>query len=154
MSDPNSTDSAARGRPGRGAHLRKHRWPDGTSGNPRGRPPKSKKGLTGHLQDALHETVSVTIAGEARKITKLQAMAMQIANKVASGDLRAIGQLKRLLAESPADVITPEPDTPLLHPETFRNLVARLRSTEPLESSAAKAALLPPSSLSPENPHE
>jgi hypothetical protein len=43
--------------------------------------------------EAVNDPVNVTIEGKTRKITKLQATAMQLATKAATGNDKAIGRL-------------------------------------------------------------
>ena len=43
--------------------------------------------------EAVNDPVNVTLEGNARKISKLQATAMQLATKAATGDTRAIVKL-------------------------------------------------------------
>jgi hypothetical protein len=76
---------------GRG-HPPKHtQFPKGKSGNPKGRP-KGSKNMSTYLMEAAHDQVSATIGGRARNISKLQAPAMQLATKAASGDQAAINK--------------------------------------------------------------
>jgi hypothetical protein len=58
------------------------------SGNSRGRPPKTPT-VSQAILDALGEKVHVTEQGKRKRVTKAQAIAKQIMNKGASGDLRA-----------------------------------------------------------------
>jgi hypothetical protein len=74
-------------RPPRHTQFRK-----GTSGNPKGRP-REAKNLAAVLDEALAEKVAILENGRRRKITKRCAMIKQLANKAASGDLRASRQL-------------------------------------------------------------
>jgi hypothetical protein len=76
---------------GRG-HPPKHaQFPKGESGNPKGRP-KGSKNMSTYLMEAAHDQVSATIGGKTRNISKLQATAMQLATKAASGDQVAINK--------------------------------------------------------------
>jgi hypothetical protein len=76
---------------GRG-HPPKHtQFKKGVSGNSKGRP-KGSKNFNTILKEAAEDTVVATIGGKQRKITKLQATAMQLATKAAAGDHKAIGK--------------------------------------------------------------
>jgi Family of unknown function (DUF5681) len=57
----------------------------GQSGNKKGRP-KGSKNLATIVMEAAGDTVTATIDGKPRKISKVQATAMQLANQAASGD--------------------------------------------------------------------
>ena len=61
------------------------RFRKGQSGNPGGR---RKKNMPALLADALNETISVTIDGEERQITKREAVVYQLVNKSTTADLR------------------------------------------------------------------
>jgi translation initiation factor 1 (eIF-1/SUI1) len=69
----------------------------GQSGNPKGRP-KGSINLATALDRALRERVTVVERGQQKSITKLEAAAKQLANKAASGDLRAFQFLLPQLA--------------------------------------------------------
>jgi len=69
------------------------RFKTGQSGNPKGRP-KGRPNFATALEKALRGTVVITENGRRRPISKREAAAKQLANKAASGDLKAI----RLLA--------------------------------------------------------
>jgi Family of unknown function (DUF5681) len=73
------------------------RFQKGQSGNPAGRP-KGSANLSTQLMRALSERVAVTSNGRRKTISKLEAIATQLSNKAASGDLTAIRLLTQLLA--------------------------------------------------------
>ena len=75
------------------------RFEKGRSGNPRGRP-KGGKNVASVLLDSVHEAVTVREGGRRKNITKLEAMAKQLANKAASGDARASQLLVQMLQAS------------------------------------------------------
>jgi len=83
----------------------------GQSGNPKGRP-KGSLNLATALHRAMRERVTVIERGRKKSITKLEAAAKQLANKAASGDLRAfqlllpqLGQVDDSLAMAPTEVL-------------------------------------------------
>ena len=81
------------------------RFKKGQSGNPRGRPKKSRT-LTQILQDVADSTVEVRKDGKSVRLSRLEAMALQLSQKALAGDIRAFGQLVRYLKEH--GVHTPE----------------------------------------------
>jgi hypothetical protein len=95
---------------GYGKPPRHTRFKKGRSGNPKGRP-KGAKNSTTLLNEALSEPVVITHNGRRKTVSKKQAIMMQIVNKAASGDHRAIQLLllnqiplieERLAATQPA----------------------------------------------------
>jgi hypothetical protein len=74
------------------------RYKQGQSGNPRGRPSGSKN-LRTLVTDAVNELVVVTEEGRRRKISKRQAMIMQLVNQALKGDLRAFKILLEILRD-------------------------------------------------------
>lgn len=77
------------------------RFPKGSTGNPRGRPRKDRSVSTAILKAAT-ATVTATENGKRRKIRKLDATAAQLANKGASGDIRAGKMLLDMAARAEA----------------------------------------------------
>ena len=121
------------------------RFKKGQSGNPGGRRAKSLPAL---LADALNETVSVTIDGRRRTITKREAIVTQMVDKSASADLRATKMLIDMMkdAEHKAGVAAPPPEPrPLTaaDKEVVQLFVARLRRQILQEIEEAKTAELP-----------
>jgi hypothetical protein len=84
----------------------------GQSGNPVGRRRHSGR-FTDRLLEALNEKVTINENGCKRKITKWEALAKQIANKGASGDLKSI----KLLLQIVDGIQEPEPVRPEGHPD-------------------------------------
>jgi uncharacterized protein DUF5681 len=76
---------------GRGNPPKHTQFRKGTSGNPKGRP-KGYKNFTTYLMEAARDQVTATVGGRTRKISKIQATAMQLATKAASGDQVAISK--------------------------------------------------------------
>src|ERR1019366_8436157 len=54
--------------------------------------PKGSKNLSTYLMEAARDQVSATVGGKTRKISKIQATAMQLATQAAGGDQAAIGK--------------------------------------------------------------
>jgi hypothetical protein len=81
---PNPTRQSGYGRPPEATRFRK-----GQSGNRKGRP-KGSLNVATVLVKALREKVVITENGRRRTVTKLEAAAKQLANKAASGELRAL----------------------------------------------------------------
>ena len=97
------------------------RFRKGISGNPKGRP-KGSKNLSTYLLEAARDQVSATVGGRVRKITKIQATAMQLATKAAGGDQAAINKFldwmdeieSRAAAARPSQFPLSEPDVEVL----------------------------------------
>ena len=80
---------------------RRGRFPPGQSGNRNGRPKKPKT-VSEPIITAMNKTVAASENGGKRRIRKLDATATQIANKGASGDLRAGKMLLDMAAQAEA----------------------------------------------------
>jgi adenylosuccinate synthase len=101
---------AKKSKVGRGNPPKHTRFRKGQSGNPKGRP-KGSKNLSTILMEAAGEEVIANIGGRSRRITTLQATAIQLATKAAGGDRNAIAKFldwmdefeKRAAAARPAD---------------------------------------------------
>lgn len=77
------------------------RFPPGQSGNRNGRPKKPRT-VSEAIITAMNKTVAANENGRKRRIRKLDATATQIANKGASGDLRAGKMLLDMAAQAEA----------------------------------------------------
>ena len=77
---------------GRGKPPLHTRFKKGDGRKRPGRTPGSKN-LRTIIMEAVNDPVTVTIEGKPRKITKLQATAMQLATKAATGNDKAIAKL-------------------------------------------------------------
>jgi hypothetical protein len=124
MADGQDDYKVAPGRPPLHSRFRK-----GQSGNPGGR---SKKKLHALLADAPNESVSVTIDGERRKITKREAVVHQLVNKSPTADLRATKMLFDTIKEvgQKASVTSPVPEPRRLDAadeEVVQHFVDRIR---------------------------
>ena len=83
---------------GYGRPPRQTRFEPGRSGNPRGRPNRSKN-LATLLSEALREPAIVTENGRRRKVSKRQAVIKQFVNRSAQGDLKAMQMLLGTMQE-------------------------------------------------------
>jgi replication-associated recombination protein RarA len=86
------------------------RFAPGKSGNANGRP-KAAKTVSAAIVSAINKTVMANENGRKRKVRKLDATATQIANKGASGDLRAGKMLLDMAAraeEQQASLVVPD----------------------------------------------
>jgi hypothetical protein len=83
---------------GFGKPPRSTRFQKGQSGNPRGRPSGSKN-LKTLLSEALNQRVIVAENGGRRKITKREAIVIQLVNRSATADPRALKMLLDLVRE-------------------------------------------------------
>ena len=83
---------------GYGRPPRHTRFEPGRSGNPRGRPNRSKN-LATLLSEALREPAIVTENGRRRKVSKRQAVIKQLVNRSARGDLKAMQMLLGTMQE-------------------------------------------------------
>jgi hypothetical protein len=75
---------------------RSTRFKPGQSGNPKGRP-KGTLNMATVLERTLRERVVVNENGKRKTVSKLEAAAKQLANKAASGDLKALQLLTALV---------------------------------------------------------
>lgn len=82
---------------GYGKPPRHSQFPQGRSGNSRGRPKGSKNSAT-LLRKALLQTVVAKADGRQRKVTKLEAIIRQLVTKAALGDHRSIALLLDMIA--------------------------------------------------------
>lgn len=81
---------------GYGRPPKKHQFPKGKSGNPKGRP-KGAKGLKTDLKEELASKITVKIAGQEHTGTKQRLMLKAITLRAATGDTRAAEKLFNLI---------------------------------------------------------
>lgn len=83
----------------------------GQSGNPKGRV-RGRANAATVLKDAVSARVTIMEGGRRVKRSKLDIAFMQLANKIAAGDLKALGMFLRLLplldTSEVAELITPD----------------------------------------------
>ena len=104
----------------------------GMTGNPKGRP-KGSKNLSTYLMEAARDQVSATVDGRTRKISKIQATAMQLATKAAGGDQAAIGKFLDWMDEIETRAAAVKPSQfPLSAPdiEVLRAAYERMKQCE------------------------
>ena len=112
-----TAQKVGRGNPPKHTQFRK-----GTTGNPKGRP-KGSKNLSTYLMEAARDQVSATVGGKTRKISKIQATAMQLATKAAGGDQAAIGKFLDWMDEIETRAAAVKPSQfPLSAPEALEGL--------------------------------
>ena len=87
MIDENNSDEVGYRKPPKHTQFVK-----GRSGNPKGRP-KGSQNLASMLAKAGRQRITITENGRSRSITKFDASMLQLMNKAASGDLKAIRQV-------------------------------------------------------------
>ena len=130
-----SNDDERKG--GRGNPPKHRQFRKGTSGDPKGRP-KGSKNLSTVIMEAARDEVSATINGKTRKISKLQATAMQLATKASAGDQAAINRFldwvdeieMRAAAARPAQFPLEERDV-----EVLRAAYERMKQCDPNEAT-------------------
>ena len=124
---------------GRGNPPKHTQFRKGTSGNPKGRP-RGSKNLTTYLMEAARDQVTATVGGKARRISKIQATAMQLATKAAGGDQGAIAKFLDWMDEIETRAAAAKPsEFPLSAPdiEVLRAMYERMKqcNTEKLDDA-------------------
>ena len=77
---------------GRGNPPKHRQFKRGVSGNPKGRP-KGSKNLATLIENAAYDKITVTTkSGETKMMSRIHAATMQLANKAAQGDPKAVLQ--------------------------------------------------------------
>ena len=110
---------------GYGRPPRHSRFEKGQSGNPRGRPARSKNMIT-LLTRALNERVAVSENGRRKLITKREAIVAQLVNKSASADLKAMSMLLGMLQQAEVSSQNSASPSPALA-ETDESVLRSLR---------------------------
>src|SRR6266700_1475337 len=122
---------------GYGKPPRRTQFVTGRSGNPEGRP-KGSQNFASLLQKIGRQRVRVTENGGSRRISKFEATMLQLMNKAASGDLKAIRELlcwTRSLEDSEHAAIP----SPVLHERddaVMTSIVERIRQSKSLPSDS------------------
>ena len=89
---------------GHGHPPAKHRFQKGQSGNPKGRPPRSRNIKT-DLREALNEELTVMVGGKSVRMPAHRVMVLALRNKAANGDLRALAKMLELVRELMPEVL-------------------------------------------------
>jgi hypothetical protein len=90
MSTPSDEDRVGYGRP-----PRESRWKRGQSGNPRRRTPKRPESTVATIDRLLLTAVQITLNGETKKVSPLEAIVFQLLQKAMSGNGRAFRALMK-----------------------------------------------------------
>jgi hypothetical protein len=107
------------------------RFVKGKSGNPMGRP-KGSHNATTILDKACRERIRVTTNGKVRYLSKFKAAMLQLLNKAASGDLRA---MQLLLGWLTWRIHSEQQSGPMISPQesdklVMGSIVDRIRNSE------------------------
>jgi hypothetical protein len=70
----------------------------GQSGNPRGRP-KGARGVKTVLDEALRKEITKSEGGQTSRVTKREALILSLITKALKGDIRAVGQVLKLIEQ-------------------------------------------------------
>ncbi|MCO6384925.1 DUF5681 domain-containing protein [Oceanicola sp. 502str15] len=98
MTDQNNDEPVGYGKPPKHSRFRK-----GQSGNPKGRPTRTKN-FRKDLQDVLSEGVPITQNGQPRNISTQKAALMRLKEKALKGDARALDRLLALAQQHSDDM--------------------------------------------------
>jgi hypothetical protein len=114
------------GKPPEGSRFKK-----GRSGNPKGRPKGKPNAATAVLR-ALEAQVVINENGKRRKVSKFDAAMMQLANKAAGGDLKALNlatTLTRLAEERVQQEVSKKTCLEEADKQVLQSLMQRMEAT-------------------------
>jgi len=129
MSDDSPRYEVGYGKPPQGTRFKK-----GKSGNPTGRP-KGSKNLATIFAELGNERVTVTENGRTRRLTKMEAIILQLTNKSLSGNLVAIRdhlRMSQLLEGSGRAELSSTPVSEADR-EVMKSIVERIHKVEQAE---------------------
>ena len=86
---------------GYGKPPEQHRFRSGSSGNPKGRP-RGSKNLASLFAKLADQEITITENGHKRRVTKGEAVILQMLTKALSGDLRASKEVVQLMLHAEA----------------------------------------------------
>jgi hypothetical protein len=134
MPEEGSTYEVGYGKPPKAGQFTK-----GRSGNKKGRP-KGSKNLTSLILKESRQPVRINGPHGTRTVTKLQAIVMQLGNKSAQGDHRALREFLALVQRS-EEVTATQPTQNDVHEadkKTMQSLLARLKAVSSDENALSK----------------
>jgi hypothetical protein len=111
---------------------RSRQFTKGQSGNPKGRP-KGSKNFATIFNEVGRQRIKVTDNGVTREIPKFEASAMQLLNKAASGDMRALNTLAMWIRLFQEVVDEPEKSEPVVNEDdkkVMANVLKRIRNID------------------------
>jgi hypothetical protein len=117
---------------GYGKPPRSRQFIKGQSGNLKGRP-KGSKNFTTIFNEVGRQKIKVTDNGVTREIPKFEASAMQLLNKAASGDMRALNTLATWIRLFQEVVDEPEKSEPVVNEDdkkVMANILKRVRNID------------------------
>lgn len=83
------TDSSDEYRVGYGHPPRETRWKKGQSGDPRRRKRRPREGAAATIERLLLDPVGLTIDGQKKRVSTLEAIVLQLLQKTMAGNIRA-----------------------------------------------------------------
>ena len=124
-----TSDDDDDGKVGYGRPPKASRFQRGRSGNPKGRVGGSRN-LAETILGAVMETATITENGKRKKVTKFEAALKQIANRAASGDLKASVLRLSITPQAEAKVEGRQSDVPASQSdkEILREFVLRFKN--------------------------
>ena len=131
MAKKQKTGSGSGQKVGRGNPPKHTQFRKGQSGNKKGRP-KGSKNLSTYIMEAARDHVTATVGGRTRKISKIQATAMQLATKAAGGNQAAMGKFLDWVDEIETRVAVKPTQFPLSAPdiEVLRAAYERMKQCD------------------------
>ena len=124
MSEDNRPYEVGYGKPPEGGKFAK-----GKSGNPKGRPKGSKNIANIFLRES-RQTVRINGPRGPRSVTKLEAAVMQLGNKAAQGDARALHEFfsQNWKAEEISNSAASSPKSNELDQKVMQSILARMKA--------------------------